>query len=400
MNMFFIKVYKPITQRILSVSISFLLLFSTAAQAVNSVATTFVVKVPATTPADAEVYITGSFDEWSGGIEKFKLHKRSERLYEITLTREAGEEIQYKFTQGSWISEELDNEAGPRGNREYTFTANTKIIEHNIPYWLSPIKNDENLISDSVVIPGKKANLSGVIYRKKDVKAKHAIVLVHGSGYGLEMEIIAQHMAMKGFTVLYYDKRGIGSSEGKYNQKTNAGKKNLKLLASDAAAAYKILKNYVGDVATGFVGVSQAGWIVPLAAEQVKPDFIALFSGPVCSVGEELRFSKMAEETKDFWKTHKREDINNLLKSGIYLYKGIDSYKTLKHLDNVSGLWIFGAQDRYMPADLSIERLASLQQEYSKPYEFKVYEKYGHSTQLPGMESFDYLSKWIKNHKR
>ena len=42
----------------------------------------------------------------------------------------------------------------------------------------------------------------------------------------------------------------------------------------------------------GFAGISQAGWIAPLAAERSDlAKFLVLWSGPVCKVSEEDIFS-------------------------------------------------------------------------------------------------------------
>ena len=47
----------------------------------------------------------------------------------------------------------------------------------------------------------------------------------------------------------------------------------------------------------GFAGISQAGWIAPLAAKRSNlSKFLVLWSGPVCKVSEEDIFSKYTSD--------------------------------------------------------------------------------------------------------
>jgi len=94
---------------------------------------------------------------------------------------------------------------------------------------------------------------------------KHpAIILVHGSG-AEDREFIlpwARFLVRRGVAVLGYDKRGVGGSTGDWNAAS------FEDLAGDVVAAFQYLETR-GDIdATqiGMLGVSQAGWIMPLAA--------------------------------------------------------------------------------------------------------------------------------------
>ena len=117
------------------------------------------------------------------------------------------------------------------------------------------------------------------------------VVFVHGSERTSPMSgsyplILAAH----GISVLAYDKRGTGKSEGEYTQ-------NFELLADDAAAAMAEARRIaVGRFSRiGYFGGSQGGWIAPLAAARSNPDFIAVGFGLMASPREEDREQVLSE---------------------------------------------------------------------------------------------------------
>ena len=98
---------------------------------------------------------------------------------------------------------------------------------------------------------------------------KHpAIILVHGSGPQNRDFILpfARFLIRRGIAVLGYDKRGVGGSTGDWNTAS------FEDLAGDVVAAFGYLKTRSDIDATqiGLLGVSQAGWIMPLAAVRAK----------------------------------------------------------------------------------------------------------------------------------
>ncbi len=96
-------------------------------------------------------------------------------------------------------------------------------------------------------------------------RGKHpAIVLVHGSGAENRAYMLpwARFLIRHGIAVLGYDKRGVGGSTGDWNVATYDD------LAGDAIAAVEYLKTRrdIDSAQIGLLGISQAGWIMPLAA--------------------------------------------------------------------------------------------------------------------------------------
>ncbi|MPW38859.1 phosphonate ABC transporter ATP-binding protein [Thermococcus sp. 101 C5] len=66
------------------------------------VSVTFVVEVPDYTPEEDTIYIAGNFNGWNPGDERYRLKKRADGKWEITLEFPKGRKIEFKFTRGSW----------------------------------------------------------------------------------------------------------------------------------------------------------------------------------------------------------------------------------------------------------------------------------------------------------
>jgi uncharacterized protein len=99
--------------------------------------------------------------------------------------------------------------------------------------------------------------------------AKHpAVILVHGSGPATREQILpfARFLIRHGLAVLSYDKRGVGGSTGDWNTAS------FEDLAGDVVTAFEYLKTRVeiDGSQIGLLGVSQAGWVMPLAGVRAK----------------------------------------------------------------------------------------------------------------------------------
>ena len=116
------------------------------------------------------------------------------------------------------------------------------------------------------------STLAGTLFTPKHPVA--AIVLVHGSGQEKRLVELAARLAGRGFAVLTYDKRGVGESGGVYAGPevgtNNVDAANLDLLAADASAATDALvaRLPARQRPVGLAGGSQAGWVIPLAAQK------------------------------------------------------------------------------------------------------------------------------------
>jgi alpha-glucosidase len=93
-------------------------------------------KLPENTPKNTQVYISGEFEGWTGGQEKYRLEKKDDH-YQITLP-ENNQDIQFKFTMGSWESVETDRSGNNIDNRNYTFKSYHEKIYIKISGWNNP----------------------------------------------------------------------------------------------------------------------------------------------------------------------------------------------------------------------------------------------------------------------
>lgn len=248
--------------------------------------------------------------------------------------------------------------------------------------------------------------LSGSILKPK--KPFAAVVIVHGSDpVKREMEF-AKRLAKEGIAVLTYDKRGVGESGGVYVGPSvgtnNIDSLNLNLLSHDANAAIHIFRTNLktNKIPIGLIGFSQAGWIIPLAAEKNKEvDFMVIFSGPVITTLEQLRFQFYTNGDESFWDTHTeadaREHINN--DPDKYQFEETNPQKPLSKLE-IPGLWIFGGKDIQVPVVLSMENLDKLKAT-GKRYDYSLFPDLGHNTvSSESPEPVKEAIQWIKDLKK
>jgi dienelactone hydrolase len=99
-----------------------------------------------------------------------------------------------------------------------------------------------------------------------------------------------------GVGVFVFDKRGTGGSTGKYTQ-------DFHVLSADAVAAMAEARRLAGRRAgrVGFLGGSQAGWILPLAATKTKADFVIVGYGVAASPLAEDRTETLQDLAAKGW---------------------------------------------------------------------------------------------------
>lgn len=214
-----------------------------------------------------------------------------------------------------------------------------------------------------------------------------AVVLVHGSGQEKRLLELAARLAGRGIAVLTYDKRGVGESGGVYVGPevgtNNVDAANLDLLAADASAAVSALAAQLParHRTVGLAGGSQAGWVIPLAAtKNPAVGFMVLFSGPVVSAREQLRFQFFTNGDRSFWDTHTEAEAREHLRHDPdrYQFADTDAGALLAALA-IPGLWLFGGQDIQAPVRLSMEHLDALKAQ-GKPYQYQLFPTLGHNT--------------------
>ncbi len=230
-----------------------------------------------------------------------------------------------------------------------------------------------------------------------------AVVLVHGSGQESRQLSLAGQLAARDIAVLTYDKRGVGASGGVYVGPevgtNNVAAANLRLLATDASAALTALVAQLparhGPV--GLLGGSQAGWVIPLAAQQnLLVRFLVLFSGPVVRVREQLRFQFYTAGDAHFWQTHTEADAREHLRHDPDRYEFADTdARALLATLTIPGLWLFGGQDIQAPVRESMANLDTLRAQ-GRAYQYQLFPTLGHNTAFAeSKEPLEVAIRWL-----
>jgi len=256
----------------------------------------------------------------------------------------------------------------------------------------------------NVIFKSEGIKLAGTIYNPKEPHA--ALVIVHGSDPVPRMTKFAEILAKNNIVVLTYDKRGVGESGGVYVGPqvgtNNISTDNLNLLAKDASAAVNIIHKDNKNMPIGVIGFSQAGWIMPIAAnENPLIEFMVLFSCPTITTLEQLRFQFYTNGREDFWDTHTEEDAREHIKNDPdrYQFTGTDPKTALSNL-STPGLWLFGEKDIQIPVKMCIEHLNTLKAQ-GKPFEYTLFPSLGHNTAFANStEPIDITIHWIKQKAR
>jgi len=258
----------------------------------------------------------------------------------------------------------------------------------------------EDLRSEEVEFVSHGVTLSGsIVFPAGEIHS--AVVFVHGSGKQTRNLVWAERFAKAGIAALVYDKRGAGRSGGEYEGNQSVSEKNISLLADDAAAALRSMSSHrsLKGIPAGFAGISQAGWIAPLAAERSgMAKFLMLWSGPVCKVSEEDIYSKHTGDADRGIAPPYQEALNSRTEKYVwpdFLGRDTDAGESLEKL-SIPGLWIFSDNDPSIPVDLSLARLKGLARGGHR-YDYALFSGLGHNNMD---ETFSVATDWIRRSAR
>jgi pimeloyl-ACP methyl ester carboxylesterase len=140
---------------------------------------------------------------------------------------------------------------------------------------------------EQVQFRNRSVTLAGTLFLPAGQGKHPAVVLFHGSGSEARNIPMAHWFAEQGVAALTYDKRGVGASTGDYREVAFLD------LCSDGLAGMKMLETRADILPKqiGVWGLSQGGWLGPLAAAQSKDvAFVIAVSGPGVSPGEQMIF--------------------------------------------------------------------------------------------------------------
>ena len=118
--------------------------YQTVATPVVPDGTTFNVTVPSSTPDSDIIYIAGTYNYWDPGPGQsgidgldhdLPLTSVGDNHWQITLSFPAGENIEYKYTRGSWPKVEKGTEGEEISNRLLTMPDGNHIQNDTVANW-------------------------------------------------------------------------------------------------------------------------------------------------------------------------------------------------------------------------------------------------------------------------
>jgi pimeloyl-ACP methyl ester carboxylesterase len=142
-----------------------------------------------------------------------------------------------------------------------------------------------NASEEAVRFTSGEITLSGTLVLPAGSERQSAVVLFHGSGPQGRDLFMARWFANQGIAALAYDKRGVGESGGNFRAVP------FMELCNDGLAAIEYLKTRkeIEAKRIGVWGLSQGGWLGPLAASRsADVAFVIAVSGPGVSPGEQM----------------------------------------------------------------------------------------------------------------
>jgi len=132
-----------------------------------------ILNVPANTPADANIYITGSFNGWQPDAESYRLTKNTEGKYEFTFPDNVRGHIEFKFTLGSWATGELLAEGGEAPNRTFDIpVTGAAAYSGTVQAWHLPAQTiaDLKIELEKILTDTKTPGMSVAIVRKDGIE--------------------------------------------------------------------------------------------------------------------------------------------------------------------------------------------------------------------------------------
>ncbi len=212
-----------------------------------------------------------------------------------------------------------------------------------------------------------------------------AVVLVHGSGPAgrRAVEFYRRAALEMGFIVVAYDKRGTGVSTGSFHRfSVVRSLRDFNALASDAAAVHRWLSAQPGVDANrvGYMGGSQAGWIMPLAAQRSGAAFIVIGCGTPLTAGQEDYHSRMTGEGRRPLSRRARREADRRAAR----FEGPHGFDPRPMLERAQTpmLWIFGTDDLVIPTQLSINEIERLRRAGRRNFALRVIDGMNHDFRI------------------
>lgn len=164
-------------------------------------------------------------------------------------------------------------------------------LTYTILFSHSLFAQESDITRTSVTFDNGRYTLHGELIIPDTVQNAPVIIFLVGSGANsshrtIYKEFVEENLEklflQEGFALFYFDKRGVGKSEGKW-QKTNLYER-----ASDGKAAIDFLKSQgrIDSSRIGIVGHSQGGWVAQIMGDRYREDIkiIASITAPTFDI--------------------------------------------------------------------------------------------------------------------
>ncbi len=181
-----------------------------------------------------------------------------------------------------------------------------------------------------------------------------------------------------------FDKRGVGDSDGVYKR----GFVDFELLSGDLVAAVEFVAKdpRVDKTRIGLMGSSQAGWILPMVATRSpRVAFVIIRSGPTVTVGQHNYWDETADD-----ESLSIDQLSRMFEDFGPVPGDFDPRPFIEQM-TMPTIWLFGRQDRIIPAPRSAEIIREIIAEFGRPFSVIIYPNGGHSLR----DYWDDLVPWL-----
>lgn len=200
-----------------------------------------------------------------------------------------------------------------------------------------------------------------------------ALTFAHGAGEAPRTfnSFQATYLNHLGLVTLSCDKRGVAQSGGVYPGEF-PGVPAVDQYSRDVQAQARFLaaQPEVDPARVGIAGVSQAGWIMPLAASREPAiRFMIGFVSPTLTQGETDLWANLNGQGQSL-PTRTDEDMEAEVRAAGP--SGVDPLPAIRAL-GIPAIWLFGGKDRTVPSRLCVERLDPIAREPGRDFTYRVF---------------------------
>ena len=244
-------------------------------------------------------------------------------------------------------------------------------------------------------------NLAGMLMIPETSEPYPIAVLIHGSGPSKRNSVwylsVAKHLNQNGIAVLLPDKRGCEKSKGKWIGA------NFNQLANDVVAAVNYIKKdtSLNYSKIGVIGMSQGGWIAPVAASKSSNiDFIVSMSGASVTTNEQLLHEEIYNISPYTYEFIAKQIALLTSKQILKMphVKGFANFDPIPYWKDVKKpvFIALGEGDTNVPVEQCINRLK--ENNLDSKFKTKIYPRGGHAIRDPktGKVSTEYLNDLVE----